>query len=734
MGNGDIGLRFNVDVSQAKGQVEDFSNVIASLNEELKKAAEEKDWKSVAMLTQSLENTTSSRQRVMSQANQAQSEIARQNMKNGFFGGQEAWILQNALNQISRGIISTMEAAASAARMRASGDLTGAAVAEKRATGEFAGQSIGMGAGVGIGAIISAITKIPPQITIPITTSIGQAFGQFFGGGEARKMEEDLAYSQNYKNAFPSIDLLNQYFGGAINNKTPGENNQQGLQMYGRAGAAANGTGLSTQQFIEAMKQAGTAGVRSESQALNMTRTQALWARFTGTDLSAIQRYSGQAYRYGGESAGTTAATAYGGLMSQGMAKGQFGEFLNAMERILEEGIAKGFVRSSEEIAGNMTMLYKLSGGSSLWQGEQGAQRLSQMNTTIANATNLQSVEDVVSFGVARNILTRQSDGGRVLLEGTESEKRAGKGRGGVYTGGTYVDAMQLLERGVSADLLRGQFEAVSRLEGNNTAGIIERFMQMYGLNYTGGAQVWAMMERGRDSETGEFTFNAAQYEKDIRALRENPKYQSDSEKLQNTLNTLNNSLVNIGKIKFDLTEYPILIKQAQDVELIRMKLTGDPGTKPPAEAPALPTSSNSQPPVPTSMGGGPRGALALFQPGENYSAYMASGMTQFERNWNSMLRYYDSKGDKDPGKIMLGRLGTALDSVDLNNVPASFERPIGISLESFTVDFAKAMSWGISDSEYRKINPGLEQLIGILETLARQQSAGQTVNVYVDD
>lgn len=563
MGNGNVGLRFNVDVSQAKGQVGDLSKVVADLNEELKKATEEKDWKSVAMFSQAIENTTSSRQRVMQQANQAQSETARQNMKSGLFGGQEAWILQQSLHQITSGIISSMDAALSAAKQRASGDYAGAAITEKRASGEIAGQGIGAGTGAVVGSVLTAFTG--QAWLIPLLSGLAGEIGKFIGGIDAKKMEEDLAYSQQYKNALPSIDLLNQYFGGAINRKTPEENNQQGLQMYGRAGTAANGTGLSTQEFIEAMKQVGAAGVKDETQALNMTRTQALWARFTGADLSAIQKFGGQTYRYGGETGAV--ATAYGGLMAQGMAKGQFGEFLNAMERILEEGIAKGFVRSSEEIAGNMQMLYKLSGDSALWQGEQGAQRLSQMNTAVANATNLQSVADVISFGAARDILGGMSeDKRRELLEGPDGKK------GGVYTGGTYVDAMQLLERGISADLLKGQFEAVSSL-GDDKAGIIEWFKQMYGLNYTGGAQVWAMMENGKDPVTGEFTFDAAEYEKAIKALREDPKNLSDSEKLQNTLNNLDNTLVNIGQVKFDLTEYPTLTQQAQNVADILTEL-----------------------------------------------------------------------------------------------------------------------------------------------------------------
>jgi hypothetical protein len=146
---------------------------------------------------------------------------------------------------------------------------------------------------------------------------------------------------------------------------------------------------------------------------------------------------------------------------------------------------------------------------------------------------------------------------------------------GNVYTG-TYADIMQLLERGVSADLLKGQFEAVNRLEGDNTAGIIERFMRMYGLNYTGASQVWGMMRDAR-GENGEYTFNAQEYERQIKALQADPKYISDSEKLTTAINSMTENLISIGKIKFDETEFPTLQKQAADVAAILAKLNEPP-------------------------------------------------------------------------------------------------------------------------------------------------------------
>jgi hypothetical protein len=457
-----------------------------------------------------------------------------------------------------------MDAALSAAKQRASGDYTGAEVTERRATGEITGQGIGMAVG--------ALGFLGGPMLGMLTTQIAGELGRFIGGIDSRKLEERLAFSQQYKSVFSSLDSLNQYFGGAINHKAATENNKQALTMYGHARSAATGTGLTTQAFIEAMKQLGGSGVRSETQALNMAHNQALWSRFTGADMSAIQKYAGQSYRYGGETGAVS--TAYGGLMAQNMGKGQFSEFLSSMERILEDGIAKGFVRSSEEIAGNMAMLYKLSGNSALWQGEQGAQRLSQMNMAVANATSLQSVEDVISYGVYRDLLGVDNP------ETSRDERKANFLRYGgedKYYTGTYADVMQLLEKGVSSKLLGGQFAAVNRLEGDNTAGIIERFRNMYGLNYHGATQVWAMYRDAWDSERGDWKpgYDYETQANRIRTMQTDPQYQSDSQRLQDSLNRLNESLVNIGSMNFE-EELEILRMTQGDVGSILAEMTRD--------------------------------------------------------------------------------------------------------------------------------------------------------------
>jgi hypothetical protein len=566
MAQGQVGLRFNIDTSQAKTQVSDLSRTIADLNEKIREATEAGDWKSVAQLTQALGDTASARGQIMQQAKQVNPQ-AQETMKNGgIFGGQYSWLMQNAVNQVVSGFIRILESAHTAAKQRASGDYGGAAVGEQKAEGETWGRAAGTAAGLALNALDLAAPGLGKTLST-ILTPIFANIGEYIGGGKSRETELDLTYSAQYEKIFSQLDSLNQLYGGDINKKTFEDNNQHGLEMYSRAAVATEGTGLTTQALIEAMKQIGSYGVRSETQALNMAQNQAVWSRFTGADLSTIQKFAGQSYRYGGETGAVS--TAYGGLMAQNMGKGQFTEFLNSMERILEEGIAKGFVRSSEEIAGNMAMLYKLSSGSSLWQGEQGAQRLSQMNMAISNATNLQSVEDVISYGVIARELLGEDESAR------EANFISHGGQKKNYTG-TYVDTMQILERGLSPELLKGQFEAVKRLEGGeNRAGIIERFKTMFGLNYTGATDVWAMMNNAETDKDGNLTFDGKDIVGIIEKMKIDPRYQSDSEKWQTAMNKYTDALVNVGKFKFDDTQWSTLQEQAAHVAAIWAELKG---------------------------------------------------------------------------------------------------------------------------------------------------------------
>ncbi|MDR0475752.1 MAG: hypothetical protein LBH43_19040 [Treponema sp.] len=571
MPQSNVGIRINIDAGQARGQVEDLSRTIADLNAQLRDAAAARDWQSVAQLTQAVDSASSGRGQIIQQANQAQLQNRQtpfqNNPLNQMMGGQLGWMFQQMATQLVHGILSSFDTALSAAKMRASGDYTGASVAYEKGMGGLAGGGIGAGAGMGIGAAATVLSGGALAPLMPILTSLGNEIGKFAGESGARDKEIALAYSAQYKNALPSIDALNQNFGRDITRKSPDENNKAGLDMYDRARMAASGSGLTVEGFIAATTKLGAYGVQNETQAMNMARADSFLAHRTGADMDKIQSVSGAFSRYAGDD--SASRIAYAGLNAQGMVNGQFNEFLTSMGRILEEGISQGFIRGADEIAGNMSLLHKLSGDNPLWQGEQGAQRLSQMNMAISSATNLQSVEDVISFSVARDWFKK-------IEESSPGDFGLGQdvavGKGNIKYTGTYVDSMQILERGASPELLRGQWDTVKGLEGGNTAAIIERLKNMYNLNYTGGTQLWAMM-RSADSTAG--GWDAADLESRAKALFENDDYKSDSAKLQDILNDLKTNGIKAGKLEFDNTEINLLRQEAEKlVEILRGKQT----------------------------------------------------------------------------------------------------------------------------------------------------------------
>ena len=569
MAQSNIGIRFNIDASQGKSQVDELSKSAAELTKKIKEAKDAGNWKEFAMLSEALNNTTSARGQIIQQVKQSNPQ-AEQNMANALMQSGAFIMLQSALSQLSASIIKTAETFHSAKVQKLSGDYMGAHISETRAKGEVTADIVTT-------LINGAITAYNPALGMALAPMINQ-IGRYLGGTDARKAEIIAAGSQQYKNVLPLIDSLNQLYGGAINQRNFEENNAHGLSMYSRAAEKTAGTGLSTEDFIAAMKETGKYGNLTEAQALDMTHEQARWSRFTGAELSVIQKYGGTAYRYAGEKDG--ASTAYAGMLAQNMGKGQYSEYLNSMSRIMEEGISKGFIRSSKEVAGNMAMLYKLSGNSALWQGEQGAQRLSQMNNALASATNLENVEHFIDFGVAKQIIeSMDKDQLKALETGLD-----GKKTGFVNLEDNRANTMQLLSMGFRPEILAGQFETITQLD-TGSDGKLDVFsaMQRYksrGFNDLGAAQIVNMMQESGsiDEETGKWkwkeNYTQESVAKYIDDLRQKPQYLSDSENMQRELNKMNLNLVKIGNANFS-EEMKILDEQARNVANIWAMMNG---------------------------------------------------------------------------------------------------------------------------------------------------------------
>ena len=536
-------------IAQLTDQLAKLGETIKDVNQDLQEARDKQDIKSEYQLSGTLNNLKATESQIKNELNGLEREKEKDD-KNSAGNAIAGYMSAHLATQVAQMFVAGGNTLIDSRKALAGGNALESEIMKDKGIGGL----LGGGAGTLIGAIIGSFGgPIGTLAGAGIGGTLGRFFGELFGNLE----EIDAAFSGQYKKALPSIESFYQRYGVGIDRKTGEQNSKEGLEWYNKASEISMGTGKTPEELMEAARGRGAYGNISAQTALTGARDDVMWERFTGANLGNIQRMAGLSMRYGGDE--KAMQYAYAGLTASGMGKGQFDEFLTSMQRIMEDSIQKGFMKGANEIAGNMTLLSKLSGGSALWTGEQGANRLMNMNEATANATGLKGVEDVVSFSVARDLMNDM---------GNEEFKKL---TGGNKTN-TYVDSMMLLERGVSADLLKGQFNAVRDMEGNNPAGQIERFMKMYNLSYTGGKAVYDMALKSANWTDADWK----KAEKDIKEFQVTPGMESDSQNLQDIMTKINTSLVNIGKIKFDSMEIPKLTDIAGDVHNILARLMGE--------------------------------------------------------------------------------------------------------------------------------------------------------------
>lgn len=280
--------------------------------------------------------------------------------------------------------------------------------------------------------------------------------------------------------------------------------------LYTSASAMAKDTGLSTNDFLQIMTQAASYGVNDDV-ASQMTRQAGLWTQATGADTNALMKLQGTAERYG--LGVDSVSTAYGGLRASGMQKGQFNEFLQGLQTVIEDGISNGYITSTEDVTRNLTMYARLSDNNPLWQGQNGARMFSQMNNNLAQATSLSDTNSALVFSA-------------------------------LHKGGSYVDTMEAIEKGLNdKDAFGKIFSTFMQSEGGNYEGVIERLRATYGLNYTQAKQVFAM-----GNKLGSAGYTQADFERDIKANGITPNAETEQTFWKNYENDIQLSLNKIGK------------------------------------------------------------------------------------------------------------------------------------------------------------------------------------------
>jgi hypothetical protein len=360
------------------------------------------------------------------------------------------------------------------------GDILGGRISEKRRQADLWG---GLAQG-GLGLLGSLFGVTPWGLASGgplVWGSIGTAGGKAIDTGlhlGPNKEATEAAYAGLWQNR--SVDAMEL----AANLGSPNEIRE----AFKTAADAAAAFGYSAEEGMDAMKQAAQQGLGG-TEAKEAARQVFDYERRTGADRGTLMGISTMSARYG---MGDALGEGWAGLQASVMKPGQYNEYLRAMQRVMEDGISKGFSKSAKEIAGDLTFLKQLSGGSELWKGEQGQKRLSQMSAGLEAATGLASSSDILAFRGAKNVLGNDTDG-RIWNQIANLD---GKEGADIKRSGSYIDAMILMERGLNADTFSEIMRLNRNAEGGDRSAVIERMRDQFGLNYTNSAMLydqWAM-------------------------------------------------------------------------------------------------------------------------------------------------------------------------------------------------------------------------------------------------
>lgn len=308
------------------------------------------------------------------------------------------------------------------------------------------------------------------------------------------------------------------------------------LRTYHRLNNYNQNTGLDIDTFqgiAQSLRKQGVAnGLEGEAQLAqvgNIARTTSRWAYATGGDASQFANLAGLMSRYGGSS---DVEKDFNYIMSAGRASGlndtQLPEFLSGIQKVMEDGISKGFSRSATDVANTMLMFSKMSGGNAFWQGEQGAKLLNQANNGLSSATGLSKTSDIIAY--------------RAIARAYEGKQESALGKDLYLADGGYVNNMMLLEQGLNANNFGSIMSAIGETSPN-TEGKIERLRQMFGVNYTGASRLLKLYQDngGKVSDT------------QIENITKAPEYQNKETQYQDAVNGIKDAVVRIGSKAADL-------------------------------------------------------------------------------------------------------------------------------------------------------------------------------------
>lgn len=346
--------------------------------------------------------------------------------------------------------------------------------------------------------------------------------------------KESHAYALQYKQALPQLTSVGATFGGEnVRNKSAQQNANDEIRNWSRLVHYNRGTGMDNAAFTQLATSMGQYGITNLDVAGNMAQQSAKWARFTGGDASQFADFMGKMTRYGSQNAVDDVGYAYSAAKNSGLTKNQMPEFLRGLQTVIEDGISKGYVKSTKDVSDTLTMFGKMSGNHVSWTGQQGANKLMTMNAGLANATNLSSPAQILAYQAFAN---KDTTGKDWHIEGA-----------GAY------NTFALMEEGAKSGNVRDVIGSVKNAYGGDVQQQIEAIKQIYGLNNIGAMQLLKYSQSSGFTEAG------------AKNIVEKGDYKNNETKMYDALSKINEAVVNLGKSKFEL-ELKDTDKYLQDI------------------------------------------------------------------------------------------------------------------------------------------------------------------------
>lgn len=411
---------------------------------------------------------------------------------------------------------------------------TGSNMIQSAANGNISGSVIN-----GMSGVSSTVNNLSQMANVSEMTDLAK--GLMIGGGvltvATAAIKGGKALADAYKDAMPTIFDTGKAFGTTDNNLS--------MALYKDVNKYNNGTNLDNAAFnslVVSLRKQGvgndlTSPFEQAAMAGSIAETTSKWAYATGGDVNQYANLAGIMSRYGGSK---NVSEDFNYLVSAGYASGlndsQIPEFLSGIQKVMEDGIAKGFARSATEVADTMLMFSKLSGNNAFWQGEQGAKLINQASAGLAGATSMSKTSDIIAFGaINRAYSTRKA------MEGA-----LGNNKDLYMQGSNYVNEMMILEQGLNKDNFGALMGGIYSTTGDNDSRV-ERIRQMFGLNYTGARRIQDLYDKYQGKEYD------ANFEKELSKITTSPENQNDETAYRKSVNKIAEALQTMGQPVFNL-------------------------------------------------------------------------------------------------------------------------------------------------------------------------------------